>query len=130
MVKSKEQTNAPLKKIFYIEKEEFLRSMMEFALKDRGGEVYTVPTILNNFYLLDDLAPDLIIFDVETARDHLLELSKYSSKAILVAVGSEAQKSEVEGLVQGYLTKPFEAKNIASQILSLFSLKRASFNIS
>lgn len=119
MVKSKDHTNEQLKKIFYIEKEEFLRSMMEFALKARGCEIYTVATILNNFYLLDDLAPDLIIFDVETTRNQILELSKYSAKAILVAVGSEAQKIEVDGFVKNYLTKPLEVKNIASRILSL-----------
>lgn len=107
------------KKVFYIEKVEFLRLMMEIALKAKEAEVYTVATIENNFYLLDDLVPDLIIFDVETARDHLLELSEYSSKATLVAVGSEEDREKVQGIAKIYLTKPFEAKNIAARILSL-----------
>ena len=108
-----------VKKVFYIEKGDFLRSMMEFALRAHGAEIYTVDTIENNFYLLDDLEPDLIIFDVETAENHLQKLSEYSSKAILVAVGSEESKLLVEGMVKNYLTKPLVAKNIASRILSL-----------
>ncbi|MBC7537917.1 MAG: hypothetical protein H7281_03800 [Bacteriovorax sp.] len=107
------------KKVFYIEKVEFLRSMMEFALKARGAEIYTVASIENNFYLLDDLLPDLIIFDVDTSLNHIKVLSEYSAKAVLVAVGSEESKSLVEGLVKNYITKPLEAKNIADRILSL-----------
>ena len=108
-----------VKKVFYIEKGEFLRSMMEFALKAHGAEIYTVASIEDNFYLLDDLTPDLIIFDVETAQNFLLELKQYSSKAILVAVGPESAKPLVDGMVKNYLVKPLEAKNIAHRILSL-----------
>lgn len=115
MVKSQEQ----VKKVFYIEKVEFLRSMMELALKARGIDIYTVSTLENNFYLLEDLSPDIILFDVETAENYLSELSKYSARAILVGVGSETQKSRVSGLVKDYLTKPLEAKNLATKILSL-----------
>jgi len=115
MVKPQEHT----KKIFYIEKVEFLRSMMEFALKSKGAEVYTVATIENNFYLLDDLAPDMIIFDVETAQNQMAELREYSAKALLVAVGSPEAKVLVEDMVKNYLFKPFEARTIADSILSL-----------
>ena len=115
MVKSEEHT----KKIFYIEKVEFLRSMMELALKARGAEIYTVATIENNYYLLDDLMPDLIIFDVETAQNQMSDLCKYSAKAILVAVGSVEDKTKVEGMVKSYITKPFVARDIANSILSL-----------
>lgn len=115
MVKTEEH----MKKVFYIEKVDFLRSMMEFALKAKGAEIYTVATLENNFYLLDDLLPDLIIFDVETAGNHIAQLSEYSSKATLVAVGSEADKSRVEGVVKSFLTKPLEARNIADRILAL-----------
>jgi DNA-binding response OmpR family regulator len=111
--------NMPVKKIFYIEKVDFLRSMMEFALKARAIEIYTVETIENNFYLLDDLEPDLILFDVETCRDHLALLSEYSSKAMLVGVGSEEDRALVNEMAKKYITKPFVAKNIASSILAL-----------
>jgi len=107
------------KKVFYIEKVSFLRSMMEFALKARGAEIYTVDTLDNNFYLLEDLTPDLIIFDLDSIGDNLDQIKKYSTRAIFVATGSESQQAEVSSLVKMYLVKPLEAKNIASKILSL-----------
>lgn len=107
------------KKIFYIEKSQFLRSTMEFALKAKGAEIYTVDTIENNFYLLDELSPDLIIFDVETVGDYLQNLSEYSKKAVLVATGDTHQKELVPTTIKAYLTKPIEAKNLAIRILQL-----------
>lgn len=93
--------------------------MMEFALRARGAEIYTVATLEDNFYLLDDLLPDLIIFDVETARNQMAELCEYSSKSILLAVGSEDDRVLIQGKVKNFLTKPLEAKNLASRILAL-----------
>lgn len=114
-----EKTNNIIKKIFYIEKAQFLRSMMEFALKAKGAEIYTVDTLENNFYLLDDLTPDLIIFDVETVENYLEELIAKKSNAVLVATGNIDQKLKVENRVKLYLVKPIEAKNLATKILNL-----------
>lgn len=95
--------------------------MMEFALSAHGAEIYTVETLDNNLYLLDDLKPDLILFDVETCRTQLSALAEYSSsaKTQLVGVGSESDQQIVSGMVKSFLTKPFEAKNLASRILLL-----------
>lgn len=119
MVKPKDNHNDQMKRIFYVDKTDFLRSMMEFALKARGAEIYTLDTLENNFYLLDDLSPQLILFDVESTRDHLQKLSEYSEKAVLVGVGSEDNKKEVESMVSHFLLKPLEARNIAARILAL-----------
>lgn len=118
MVKSKEDTNNQMKKVFYIEKVEFLRSMMEFALKGRA-EIYTVGSLENNFYLLADLAPDLILFDVNTCLNHLPQLAEYASRAKLVGMGSFEDRALVQGMVSDFLVKPLEAKKIASRILAL-----------
>lgn len=115
MVKS-EDRNA---RVFYIEKVEFLRSMMEFALKAKGAEIYTIDTLENNFYLLDDLLPDLIIFDVETAKNHLEQLKNYQTRAVLVAVGDESLSPLVSGWVKTFIAKPIEAKNIGARVLAL-----------
>ncbi|MFA6236542.1 MAG: hypothetical protein WC635_04365 [Bacteriovorax sp.] len=119
MVKPKDNHNDQMKRIFYVEKAEFLRSMMEFALKARGAEIYTLDTLENNFYLLDDLRPQLILFDVETCRDHLQRLSDYSPNVVMVGVGNEENKKEVEGMVNNFILKPFEARNLAANILAL-----------
>ena len=87
------KTEDSQKKIFYIEKGDFLRSMMEFAIRARGADIYTVDTLENNFYLLDELVPDLIIFDVKTVFNQLEELKKYKNKAHFVAVGDEGDQN-------------------------------------
>lgn len=108
-----------VKKIFYIEKVEFLRSMMEFALRARGAEIYTVDTLENNSYLFQDLSPDLIIFDVQTCHNDLTLLAEYSTTAVLVGVGAPEDEALVSGFVTHFFSKPLEAKNIASRILGL-----------
>lgn len=109
------------KKVFYIEKVEFLRSMMEFALKARGAEIYTVATLENNFYLLDDLRPQLVLFDVQTCIAQLPQLVEYSasSGAILVGIGDESDRALVGEMVKSFMLKPLEAKNIGARILAL-----------
>ncbi len=107
------------KKIFYIEKVSFLRSMMEFALRAHGAEIYSVDTLDNNFYLLEDLTPDLIIFDLDSIGENLEKIKEYSTRAVLVATGNESQQASVSDQVKMYLIKPLQAKNIAVKILSL-----------
>jgi DNA-binding response OmpR family regulator len=107
------------KKVFYVDNSDFLRKMMEFALKAKGAEIYTIDTLENNLYLLDDLVPDLIIFDVQTAKNHLEILKSYSGKAVLVGTGAESDRSTVSGMVKDFLPKPIEARSLATRILSL-----------
>ncbi len=112
----KDQT--PIRKIFYVEKVQFLRSMMEVALKALGAEIYTIDTMVNNFYLLDDLKPDLIIFDLQTVGDSLDQVISYKEKAILVAIGTPEEVSKLEGRVNHFLSKPIEARNLGRRVLS------------
>jgi DNA-binding response OmpR family regulator len=93
--------------------------MMEFALKAKGAEIYTVATLENNFYLLDDLIPDLILFDVKTIQNDLENLKKYKEKALFVAVGDEEDRIKAKSLTDIFLLKPIEAKNIANRLLGL-----------
>ena len=112
-----------VKKVFYIEKAEFLRQMLEFALKARGAEIYTIESLKGHQYLLEDLKPDLIIFDIETCIDELQDLYNYQNqhKVVLVASGPENQSHEYSQKTQGYLTKPIIAKDLANRILSFIS---------
>ncbi len=107
------------KKIFYIERNPFLRSMMEFAIKATGAEIYTTESITAYFYLLDDLRPDLILFDVQSVGDSLELLKAYSPHTIMVATGQLEDQAFVHGLVTKFIVKPIEARNLAESILSL-----------
>jgi CheY-like chemotaxis protein len=115
MVKSEHRN----KKIFYIEKVVFLRSAIESALKTKGAEIYSVDSLVDNFYLLEDLKPDLILFDVQTVGDSLEQLLSYHHLSVLVATGYQEDESLVAGRVKSFLVKPLVARGLAEQILSL-----------
>lgn len=112
-----------VKKVFYIEKEKFLRSMMELALRAKKAEVYTVETLTENFYLLDDLKPDLIIFDLETVvlagSDAMEKLLSYQHVAKLIMAGTVGSENTMDSRVKGFLSKPLVAHNLAERVLSL-----------
>ncbi len=108
-----------VKRVFYIEKEKFLRSMMELALRAKKAEVYTVETLSENFYLIDDLKPDLIIFDLNNDPSDLEKLYEYSKEAKLVATGVVGSENSLDKRVSGFLPKPLVAHNLAERILSL-----------
>lgn len=112
-----------VKRVFYIEKEKFLRSMMELALRAKKAEVYTVETLESNFYLLDDLKPELIIFDFETCKDSgdeaLEKLYSYAQHAKLIMTGPVGSENSLDKRVSGHLPKPIVAHNLAERVLSL-----------
>ncbi len=112
-----------VKRVFYIEKEKFLRSMMELALRAKKAEVYTVETLSENFYLIDDLAPDLIVFDRDTCMqagpEALNKLFAYSDRAKLIMTGAPNYENSLPLNVSGFISKPIIAHNLAERILSL-----------
>lgn len=112
-----------VKKVFYIEKEKFLRSMMELALRAKKAEIYTVESLAENFYLLDDLSPDLVIFDMETCKsagdEAFQKLMSYSSKTKLIMTGPKGSEDSMDTHVHGHIAKPIVATNLAERVLSL-----------
>ena len=108
-----------VKKVFYVEKEKFLRSMMELALRAKKAEIYTVETLNANFYLIDDLKPDLIIFDLEQSAADLETLYGYSDRIRLVASGAEDRRDSLDSRVKGFLPKPIVVHNLAATVLDL-----------
>lgn len=112
-----------VKRVFYIEKEKFLRSMMELALRAKKAEVYTVETLSENFYLIDDLKPELIVFDLETCLaagpEALDKLFSYSDRAKLIMTGTPGSENSMHKNVSGFIPKPIVAHNLAEKILSL-----------
>ena len=97
--------------------------MMEIALRAKKAEIYTVETLENNFYLLDDLKPDLIIFDLETCQaagaEAMEQLYGYSKQAKLLATTSEGSEKSLDSRVNSHLSKPIVAHSLAERLLSL-----------
>ncbi|MBC7428814.1 MAG: hypothetical protein H7336_09405 [Bacteriovorax sp.] len=93
--------------------------MMELALRAKKAEIYTVETLCENFYLIDDLKPDLIIFDLDQNSADLLKLYEYSKQTRLVATGPAGYEDSLDSRVKGFLPKPIIAHNLAERVLSL-----------
>jgi len=112
-----------VKRVFYIEKEKFLRSMFELALRAKKAEVYTVETLEDNFYLIEDLKPEVIIFDLESCQsagpEAMEKLLSYSKTSHLVQTGVVGSENTVDPRVKSFLAKPIVAHNLAERVLSL-----------
>ena len=103
--------------------EKFLRSMMELALRAKKAEIYTVESLSDNFYLIEDLVPELIIFDMDTCKEAgpeaLRKLFTYSDRAKLIMTGPPNYENSLPLNVSGFISKPIIAHNLAERILSL-----------
>jgi response regulator RpfG family c-di-GMP phosphodiesterase len=103
--------------VFYIEKEKFLRSMFEIAFKNNNTEIYTIDSIIGNYYLIDDLLPTIIVFDVKSIGAELEAVLQYKDKAVLVATGDIEDQNQVKSRVNNFILKPIPAVNLVKTIL-------------
>lgn len=114
-----------VKCVFYVEKEKFLRSLFEVALKARKQEIYTVESLQKNLYLLEDLRPQLVILDTETVKstpELVRDVFNYRIKYPGVKIVLTGREEDIEVLgerADAFLLKPILATNLASRILSL-----------
>lgn len=110
------------KRVFYVEKEKFLRSMMELALRSKGVEIHTVESLKDNTYLLEDLCPQLVIIDLETCQVNPAELEEvysFCQRAKIIVTLRTDQNPVLDKRVSGHLEKPLVVHTIAERILSL-----------
>jgi response regulator RpfG family c-di-GMP phosphodiesterase len=105
------------KNVFYIENNKILRSMFEIAFKHQNAEIYTIDSIVDNYYLLDDLAPAIIVFDVQSVGNELEKILTYQTKSILVATGVAGDQLVLKDRVKNFILKPIPAINLVNTIL-------------
>ena len=108
-----------VKKVIYIEKERFLRSMMEVALKAKKAEIYTFESLKNNFYQIDDIKPDLVIFTLNEDEDDLRRLYTFADCFRLVLSAPLEFQNQLPPKVSGFLAKPILAHTLAERVLAL-----------
>lgn len=93
--------------------------MVELALKAKKAEIYTVDTLSENFYLIDDLKPQLVLFDLDATPQDLEKLYSYHDRLKLIATGPSHLMSTLDPRVSGFIPKPIVAHKLADRILSL-----------
>lgn len=109
--------------IFYIEKEKFLRSMMEHLCKTKGINVYTIDSSEDCLYLIEDLTPNLIVIDLSSTAGNLASfldsLKATGLNATLVATGIEKDwedLGEMREQFAGYEPKPLVADGLLERL--------------
>ena len=105
------------KGVFYIEQEKMLRSMFEIAFKHKDAKIYTIDSLVGNYYLIDDLIPEIIVFDVKTVGPDLEKILQLSARFILIGTGDLDDQAKVLNRVKHFILKPIPAKNLVKTIL-------------
>ncbi len=93
--------------------------MMEVAFKAKNAEIYTIETLNNNFYQLDDIKPDLVIFTLNENTDDLERLYTYADYCKLVLSAPAEYQNQMHSKVSGFLPKPIVAHTLAERVLAL-----------
>jgi DNA-binding NtrC family response regulator len=107
--------------VLFIEKEKFIRKLTEELFSIKKGKIYTVESISNNFYLIEDLKPQIVIFDVQSIGEHLDQLIAYKNIK-LIAIGSTADEEyAVKEKVAKFIKKPLIVATLFEQIMSVLN---------
>lgn len=128
-------------KVFYVEKEMFLRQVIEQALQKQAHQVMTIDGIDDCLHFIEDFAPSLLLIDLLTCRDHLDQLSfllkkvrensQFGGQIILVEhhhlTVDLSQHKEIEQLIDQKITKPYRLSDIVVQLEALSSQPRGQF---
>lgn len=105
--------------VLYIEKEKFLRQTFELLFKKNGVSLYTTDNIEENYYLINDLRPNIIIFDIDSVnQDGQLKLLSLS-EIKLVGTGKNEPTHFNKAQLHLFLLKPIEIQGLFSKIINL-----------
>lgn len=96
-----------MKKVIYIEKEKFLRDMIEKYFSSKGLQVFTYDGSEPMDYYIEDIKPDLILWDRQSYSSDLP-----SQIPCLVT-------SKEEGAEEGDLLKPLAANVVYETVKTL-----------
>ncbi|MBL6989803.1 MAG: hypothetical protein ISR65_08490 [Bacteriovoracaceae bacterium] len=116
-----------VKSLFYIEREKFLRNMLEMASISESVELFTTEDIVRDFHFIADILPELIVLDIQTVIDDVtwffenLDNVPEAAQIPVLVTGSIADLdliSEYRCRILGIIKKPITTKNIAQVILA------------
>lgn len=114
-----------VKSVLYIEKEKFLRTLFEAALRPRQVEIHTIESLQNNLYLLGDLSPALIIIDLETAQltpELVSEVFNYREvhpETKIIGTGVLENRTNFNFRFDDFFAKPIVVSGLASRIMKI-----------
>src|SRR5690606_29427251 len=112
--KNHQVLEANVKTIVYVEKEKFLRDVMERALHSAGVRIYTYPD-QDCLHFIADLQPDVLMVDVATVDDAFF--MQINTQIPLVLTGTPAQLELCSRPARARIEKPLGPFEVVSQIM-------------
>lgn len=101
--------------VLLIEKEKFVRNLCSEIFKVKSGKIHTIESIIDHYYLISDLNPSIIVFDVKTVGNELDKLLA-SSTSKFIAIGDQEDKENVGNRVNLFIQKPLVVSHLYEQI--------------
>ena len=113
-----------MKKVFYIEQEEFLRNALELCFP---GECFSLESSNDCFHFLLDVNPKVIVLDAESSDLRggsfikLLREDDKVSELPIVVTGKEKSWQDYESKIKvsKYFSKPFSLSDLKSYLIKL-----------
>lgn len=112
--------------ILWIDQNTFATGLLEKVFKKKNLEFYTVSAAADFSYLVDDLSPELIVLDAQTAVS-ALEAFKQQYQAseklrtLPVILIEDAPELDFMGNVIGKLQRPFDPFKIPEKLQQIIS---------
>lgn len=103
--------------VLFIDKEKFIRNLVEELFIGKNSKIHTIDNISENFYLIEDLRPSVLVFDVLSVGDSLEEILALKNIK-LIAIGQEAELLKVQGRVNLLLAKPLKVSTLFETIMN------------
>ena len=105
-----------MKLVFLIDQNAMVRDYLEQYLPSQGFKVYSLNSVEDADYLIKDLKPELLLFDVETVNvpSFLKEMPNYTEDIPLITMGHSQIFSQSVAHFQKPLN-PIELKNFLIQ---------------
>lgn len=104
--------------IVYVEKEKFLRSMMEKAVTSAGMRIYTYGDS-DCLHFIEDLKPKVLILDAQTIDDGFV--AKISTHIPIILIGTPEALLTVTKATSARMEKPIAPFELVAQISQLLS---------
>lgn len=86
------------KHVLVVDREKFMRSMFESALKDTPIKVVAIESLENHYYLIDDLRPCALFFDILSTMGEFQKIIGYKDKTKLIAMGFPEDFDLIKGI--------------------------------
>jgi len=105
------------KMVVYVEKEKFLRELMEKATSGAGFDIYSYPDH-DCMHFIDDLKPDLLILDGQTISKEFIE--RLDAHIPVILTGDLPALESLSRPIHTHIEKPlgpFDLVAIVSKIL-------------